>query len=92
MSREFIYRRFLDRNLISQAEYESTSLRWAEQQRTGEGGGNYYYTKISYLGSDYVKLALSQYYQNRIDEAQLAEYLDIKPRNISTFEEYALRG
>ena len=76
VSREFIYRRFLDRNLISQAEYESASLRWAEQQRTGEGGGNYYYTKISYLGSDYIKLALSQYYQNRIDEAQLAEYLD----------------
>jgi len=92
VSREFIYRRFLDRNLISQAEYESASLRWAEQQRTGEGGGNYYYTKISYLGSDYIKLALSHYYQNRIDEAQLSEYLDIKPRNLSTFEEYALRG
>jgi len=39
-----------------------------------------------------VNLALSQYYQNRIDTGQLAEYLDIKPRNISTFEEYALRG
>ncbi len=92
VSREFIYRRFLDRGLVSQAEYESASRRWAEQQRTGEGGGNYYYTKIAYLGSNYINLALSQYYQNRIDEAQLAEYLDIKPRNLSTFEEYALRG
>ena len=92
VSREFIYRRFLDRNLVSQAEYESASLRWAEQQKTGESGGNYYYTNIVYLGSDYIKLALSQYYRNRIDEAQLAEYLDIKPRNLSTFEEYALRG
>ncbi len=92
VSREFIYRRFRERDLISAAEYESASRRWAEQQRTGEGGGNYYYTKIAYLGSSYINLALSQYYQNRIDEAQLAEYLDIKPRNLSAFEEYALRG
>jgi Zn-dependent peptidase ImmA (M78 family)/transcriptional regulator with XRE-family HTH domain len=92
VSRESIYRKFLDRNLISHAEYERARVGWAEQQKTGEGGGNYYYTKIAYLGSDYVNLALSQYYQNSIDAAQLAEYLDIKPRNISTFEEYALRG
>jgi len=92
VSREFIYRRFRDRNLISQDEYESARDRWAEQQKTGEGGGNYYYTKIAYLGPDYVNLALRQYYQNRIDETQLAEYLDIKPRHVSAFEEYALRG
>ena len=92
VSREFIYRRFRDRNLISAAEYESASLRWAEQLRAGEGGGNYYYTKMAYLGSNYINLALSQYYQNQITDVQLEEYLDIKPRNLSTFEEYALRG
>jgi len=49
VSRESIYRRFLDRNLVSQAEYESARDRWADQQKIGEGGGNYYYTKIAYL-------------------------------------------
>jgi Zn-dependent peptidase ImmA (M78 family) len=92
VSREFIYRKFRDRNLISSAEYERASRRWAEQQNGGDGGGNYYYTKMAYLGSGYINLALSQYYQNRISDTQLAEYLDIKPRNISTFEEYVLRG
>lgn len=92
VSREFIYRKFRDRNLISAAEYESATRRWAAQQKPGEGGGNYYYTKIAYLGSGYINLALSQYYQNRINDTQLAEYLDIKPRNISAFEEYVLRG
>jgi Zn-dependent peptidase ImmA (M78 family) len=92
VSREFIFRRFLNRGLISQAEYDAARVRWAEQQKRGEGGGNYYYTKLAYLGSDYVKLALSQYYQNRISDTQLAGYLDIKPKNLSTFEEYALRG
>ncbi len=92
VSRESIYRKFLERNLIGQAEYERASVRWAEQQSAGEGGGNYYSTKMAYLGSEYIKLALSQYYQNRISDMQLAEYLDIKPKNISAFEEYALRG
>src|SRR5262249_11147813 len=92
VSREFIYRKFLDRGLVGQAEYESASRRWAEQQKTDEGGGNYYRTKIAYLGSNYINLALSQYYQNRIDEAQLAEYLDIKPRSLGALEEYVLRG
>ncbi|MGE3541691.1 MAG: ImmA/IrrE family metallo-endopeptidase [Candidatus Tectimicrobiota bacterium] len=92
VSREAIYRKFLDRGLISQAEYARASAVWSEQHKTGEGGGNYYYTKLAYLGPDYVQLALSQYYQNRISDMQLAEYLDIKPKNISAFEEYALRG
>jgi Zn-dependent peptidase ImmA (M78 family) len=92
VSREFIYRRFRERNLISQAEYESASQRWAEQQKPASSGGNPYYTKIAYLGSNYINLALSRYYQNRIDETQLAGYLDIKPRHLGTFEEYVLRG
>jgi Zn-dependent peptidase ImmA (M78 family) len=91
VSREFIYRKFLDRNLISESAYNSAARRWA-RQRTGGTGGNWYYTKIAYLGSNYINLALSQYYQNRIDDIQLAEYLDTKPHNLSTLEEYVARG
>ena len=46
---------------------------------------------IAYLGRDYIALAFSQYYQNRIDDRQLAEYLDTKPRNIGALEDYFLR-
>ena len=45
-----------------------------------------------YLGRDYVALAFSQYHQNRIDETQLGEYLDMKPKNVGTLEEYFVRG
>ena len=55
-------------------------------------GGNPYWTKISYLGRDYIRLALSQYHQNRIDQVQLADFLDSKPRHIGTLEEYFVRG
>jgi Zn-dependent peptidase ImmA (M78 family)/transcriptional regulator with XRE-family HTH domain len=91
VSREFIYRKFRDRNLIDDATYSEAAQRWADQLTSGTGG-NYYYTRITYLGENYINLAFSQYYQNRINDVQLAEYLDIKPRHLSTLEEYVARG
>lgn len=91
VSREFVFRKFLDRGLIDQHTYAEAARRWAAQRRGGDGG-NPYWTKISYLGRDYIQLALSQYHQNRIDQTQLAEYLDFKPRYVGTLEEYFSRG
>ena len=91
VSREVIFRKFLDRELIDEATYTRSARLWADQGRVGSGG-NWYYTKIAYLGRGYINLAFSQYYQNRINEIQLAEYLDTKPRNLSGLEEYVARG
>lgn len=79
VSREFIFRRFLDRNWIDKAAYTEAAARWS-QQRVGGKGGDYYWTKLSYLGRDYVSLALTEFRRSRISESQLAEYLDTKPR------------
>ncbi len=91
VSREFVFRKFLDRELIDQGDYARAAKRWAEQKQASSGG-NPYWSKLAYLGRDYVALAFSQYHQNRIDEAQLGEYLDTKPKNIGTLEEYFVRG
>jgi Zn-dependent peptidase ImmA (M78 family) len=91
VSREFIYRKFLDRGLIEEAAYTEAAARWAGQRQPGVGG-NPYWTKIAYLGREYIELALRQYHQNRIDQNQLAEYLDSKPRYVGTLEEYFSRG
>ena len=91
VSREFIFRRFLDRNLISEEVYRTAVRRWAAQRQQGESGGNHYWTKIAYLGTRYINLALSRYYQNRITRNELADYLDIKGRNIPKLEEYFAR-
>jgi Zn-dependent peptidase ImmA (M78 family) len=91
VSREFIFRKFLDRGLILQDDYRRAARRWAEQRQEGSGG-NPYWSKLAYLGRDYVALAFSQYHQNRIDETQLGEYLDMKPKNVGTLEEYFVRG
>ena len=87
VSREVIYRKFLDRVWIDEAEYTRATRIWGSQ-RTGGSGGNWYRTQITYLGREYMDLAFRQYYQNRIDDEQLAEYLDTKPRNVGTLEEY----
>ena len=56
------------------------------------GGGDWYRTHIAYLGREYIGLVLRQYNQNRIDDAQLAAYLDVKPKNVGTLEEYYVAG
>ncbi|MEO3427720.1 ImmA/IrrE family metallo-endopeptidase [Pelagibius sp. CAU 1746] len=91
VSREVVFRKFLDRGLIEQAAYTEAATEWAAQ-RGGGGGGNWYNTKIAYLGRDYIGLAFKQFHSNRIDETQLAEYLDTKPRNLAVLEEYFARG
>ena len=91
VSREFIFRKFLDRNLITQEDYGRAARKWAAQRHEGSGG-NPYWSKLAYLGRDYVSLAFNQYHQNRIDETQLGEYLDVKPKNVGPLEEYFVRG
>lgn len=86
VSREVIYRMFLDRKLIGQAEYEAGAAAFAADRKTGKGG-DYYNNQIAYLGPRYIGLAFRQYYGGRIDEAQLADYLNIAPRNIAALEE-----
>lgn len=92
VSREFIFRKFLDRGLVSQDDYRRAAQRWADQKQPGGSGGNPYWSKLAYLGRDYVALAFSQYHQSRIDETQLGEYLDMKPKHVGTLEEYFVRG
>ena len=91
VSREFVFRRFLDHNWINEVAYTEAAQRWS-QQRGGGSGGDYYWTKLSYLGRDYVALALSEFHRSRINETQLAEYLDTKPKNLAGIEDYFGRG
>jgi len=90
VSREVIYRMFLDRRFIGRAEYEAGADAFSADKKSGQGG-DYYNNQIAYLGLRYIGLAFRQYYANRIDEDQLADYLNIAPRNIPAFEEKYLR-
>lgn len=93
VSREVIFRRLLDQGRVTEGQYERAVERWnAQRQVERAPGGNPYWTKLAYLGREYVALALSQYHQNRINEEQLADFLDTKPRHLGALEEYFSRG
>lgn len=89
VSREVIYRKFLDRGLIDALEYDAAAKEWAAQMKgkDDESSGNYYNSQRAYLGQRYIDLAFTRYYQRRFDRGQLAEYLNLKPKNLPTFAE-----
>ncbi len=89
VSREVIYRKLLDRGLIDAAEYGAAAQEWAAQMKVKDedSSGNYYNSQRAYLGQRYIDMAFTRYYQHRFDRSQLAEYLNLKPKNLPTFAE-----
>lgn len=88
VSREVIFRRFRDRGLVTDLEFKDAKQEWDSQlTRDVGGGGNFYHTKIANLGEEYITLAFRRFYQDRIDEEELADYLAIKQKNIDRLED-----
>ena len=98
VSREVILRKCFDRNLVTQEIYDNKVTEWREgwengkKSKRGDGGGNYYATQKIYLGDKYLSLLFKQYYQQRIDEYKLADYLGVKVGSIQPLEGYMLGG
>jgi Zn-dependent peptidase ImmA (M78 family) len=91
VSREFIFRRFLDQGLIDQKSYVKHARKWAAQIKK-KGSGNPYNNKITYLGLPYLELAFGKYHSNRITRDELADYVDTKPKHLSQLEHYVERA
>ncbi len=87
VSREVILRRLLDFGRIDQIFYARKVDSWKKSAKKKQGsGGDYYRTRGAYLGEKYIERAFSFYYQNKIDKSQLADYLDVKDKNIPGME------
>ncbi len=87
VSREVILRKFLDRNIIDQKYYSEKKQEWAESVKQKKGaGGDYYRNMGVYLSQKYLELAFSHFYQKRISDSQLADYLGVKARSLSGME------
>ncbi len=89
VSRELIFRKFLDRGLITKELYDEKTTEWSKETAPSKGG-DHYNNKVTYLGTEYITLAFQRYYQNIISENQLAEYLDTNPKNLNRLEENIL--
>ncbi len=92
VSREVIYGKFLDREEITEVEYQQATEQWRGNEKTkNSSGGDYYSNHMAYLGRRYISLTFERFYQNRFDAIQLADYLNMKPRNVASLEEKYLR-
>lgn len=91
VSREVILRKLLDSDLINQSYYNKKIKEWRGSKISKGKGGDYYYTQISYLGDNYIQLALSKYHRHQINVEQVSGYLNIKPKNLAKFEGNFLR-
>ncbi len=90
VSREAVFRRMLDKGLISQAEYEAKSKQWAAQKVKSQGG-DYYHTQTSYFGERYLQLVFGKHYQGKLSIEQVADYLGVKVSTLRGLEDLMLR-
>lgn len=91
VSREAVFRRMLDRGLITRALYEKKAADWAAQsEEEDKTGGNYYATQATYLGGRYLQLVFGNYYQGKLSLEQVADYLGVKTKSVAGLEEFAV--
>lgn len=92
VSREVIFRRLRDAALIDEAEYDAKAAEWNAEHYARvarrSGGANYYATRAAYLGENYLTLAFSRYDAGRCSVQQLADFLNMKARNVAKFESH----
>jgi len=90
VSREVILRKFLERDWIDSARYGAMVARWrAERPPSTGGGGNYYATQATYLGTKYLRAAFLARDEERIDDFDLAAVLGVKGVSLDGLERYA---
>jgi Zn-dependent peptidase ImmA (M78 family)/transcriptional regulator with XRE-family HTH domain len=94
VSREVILRRMLDFNLIDIDNYATLAEKWNKDYLRSikeTSGGNWYLTRMSYLGEGFVQTAFHGFRQGRFDAATLASHLNVKAKNLKKFESYVWR-
>ena len=89
VSREVILRRLLDKELVSHEFYEARTAEWNDEYLRGtEGtaGGDYYWTRMAYLGEGFTQLAFANYRDGRLTKAELATHLNMNSRFVEKLE------
>ena len=92
VSRQVVLRRFLDRNLITEAYYNAKVDKWStEAVEIRSQGGDYYATQATYLGDRYLRLVFGQLYQGKLTREEAADYFGVKAKSIVGLEEIMLK-
>lgn len=99
VSKEVIMYKLYDLHLISSDDYTALkeyfygdAIRSKQNNRDSKSGGNYYFTKLSYLGHQYTGEVFSQYFSGKIDTYRASEMLSSKVEHLSKLESTFFRG
>lgn len=91
VSREVVLRRLLDFDLITSDTYSELAAAWNNEylrNKDDASGGNYYLTKLSYLGEGFTRAAFTALDRGRLDTTSLAMHLNVKARNLGKLHAY----
>ena len=83
VSPEAIAYRLLSMQRISSDFYLSVRDNGIRRMNTDSAGGNFYYTRISYLGKSYLKHVFNNYYEGSINAAAVGKYTGLKTAHVS---------
>lgn len=75
--------RLMKQGKISKDFYEKIQKDGIRKINSATSGGNFYFTRISYLGRPYLKNVFSEYYAGRINIAEVSKYTGLKASHIS---------
>lgn len=81
VSVDAIMYRLVKMGYISKGFYRENSVGAFRQGKSA--GGNFYYTKMSYLGNAYLNKVFTSYYAGKISKAQVGIYTSLKTANVS---------
>ncbi|MGO9137216.1 MAG: ImmA/IrrE family metallo-endopeptidase [Syntrophales bacterium] len=91
VSREVILRKLLDHKLVTRKYYEEKAAEWNKEYLTrskSTKGGNFYLTRLSYLGEGFTKMAFENHNRGRINRIELANHLNMNARYLPKLEGY----
>jgi Zn-dependent peptidase ImmA (M78 family)/transcriptional regulator with XRE-family HTH domain len=94
VSREVILRKFLNYDLVTPAYYEQKVAQWNKDYLRDvdkTSGGNYYLTRLAYLGEGFARIAFRNYHAGEVSKSELATHLNMNARNIDRMEDYLSR-
>ena len=99
VSKEAIMYKLYKMEKITPAEYNDLkeffygdAIRNGEKRKGQSGGGNHYYTQLTYLGQRYAGDVFKQYFSGKIDSIRASEMLQSKVDHLPNLETVYFRG
>jgi Zn-dependent peptidase ImmA (M78 family) len=84
--------RLKTKGMISSSFYKTIHIDGSRKMNSESSGGNFYYTRMSYMGKQYLKKVFSEYYTGRINTASVGKYTGLKAAHISKLSSYMFGG